>query len=111
VRLDRGSGADRVPRRGANAALPDPKKEVDEKRSAQYHRQLWRALLLVIKAKFEIVESGIETFDEAFLSNIVMSDGATVGEWATLQIATMYQQGEMPPLLPGPTKLLSGPVS
>jgi hypothetical protein len=68
----------------------------------QRRRRLWRALLLVIKAKFEIVESGIETFDEAFLSNIVMSDGSTVGDWAAPQIAAMYAKGDMPPLLTGP---------
>lgn len=74
----------------------------DDRRSEQADRRIWRALLLVIKAKFEIVESGIETFDEAFLSNIVMHDGSTVGEWAVPQIGHMYQHGEMPKLLPGP---------
>ena len=70
--------------------------------SEQQQRRMWRALLLVIKAKFEIVESGIETFEEAFLSNIVMSDGQTVGDWTAPQIALMYDKGDMPPLLPGP---------
>lgn len=69
----------------------------------QQRRRLWRALLLAIKAKFEIVESGIETFDNAFLSNVVMHDGSTMGEWAAPQVALMYERGEMPPLLPGPS--------
>jgi hypothetical protein len=34
-----------------------------------------RALLLVIKAKLESVESEVETFEEAFLANVLMSDG------------------------------------
>lgn len=79
-----------------------PKPADGDRGADQRKRRLWRALLLVIKAKFEIVESGIETFDEAFLSNIVMHDGSTVGEWAVPQIGHMYQHGEMPKLLPGP---------
>ena len=43
-------------------------------------RQRWRALLLVIKAKLEAVESGISVFDEEFLAWIVGSDGCTLGE-------------------------------
>jgi len=45
----------------------------------QEMRRLWRCLLLAIKAKLEIVENGIETFDQAFLANIVV-DGRTVYE-------------------------------
>jgi hypothetical protein len=43
-------------------------------------RRRWRALLLCIKAKLESVSSGIETFDEAFLSHIVTDDKRTVYE-------------------------------
>src|SRR5215472_9542770 len=38
----------------------------------QRRRTKWRALALVIKAKFESVASGIETLEEAFLSQTVM---------------------------------------
>lgn len=41
-------------------------------------RRLWRCLLLAIKAKLEIVGSGISTFDEEFLSHIVTDNGMTV---------------------------------
>lgn len=67
------------------------------------HRRRWRALLLVIKSKFEIVDSEIQTFEEAFLSDIVMHDGKTMGEWALPQVQLMYERGEMPKLLEGPT--------
>jgi hypothetical protein len=63
-------------------------------------RQRWRALLLVIKAKLESVESEIETLEEAFLAHIVVPDGGTVGEWLTPQIALAYEGGNMPALLP-----------
>lgn len=65
-------------------------------------RQRWRALALVVKAKLEAVECGISEFDDEFMANIVMPDGATIGQWARPQIAHMYEHGNMPPLLAGP---------
>lgn len=62
-------------------------------------RQAWRALALVIKAKLEAVESGITEFENEFLANIQMADGQVFGDWARPQIAQMYDQGSMPPLL------------
>jgi hypothetical protein len=62
-------------------------------------RQRWRALALVIKAKLESIESGIETFEEAFMSQIVLPDGRTAAEWAVPQIKLAYETGNMPPLL------------
>jgi hypothetical protein len=38
------------------------------------NRRRWRCLLLAIKAKLEVVESGIATFDEEFLAHIVIED-------------------------------------
>lgn len=70
-------------------------------RAEQEHRRLWRALLLVVKAKLEGVRSGIETFEEAFLPHIVMPDGKTMAELVIPQIAVAYKSGKMPPLLPG----------
>lgn len=61
--------------------------------------QRWRALLLVIKAKLESVESGIETFEQAFMAHLVLPSGATVSEWAVPQIEQAYQTGQMPPLM------------
>jgi hypothetical protein len=64
-------------------------------------RRLWRALLLVIKAKLESSASGITTFEEEFLAHIVLPDGSTVGEWAVPQLGELYSSGQMPALLPG----------
>ncbi|GIL09295.1 MAG: hypothetical protein BroJett033_8060 [Chloroflexota bacterium] len=47
-------------------------------------RERWRALLLTIKAKLESVESGIETFDDAFLAQLVLPSGETMGAWSRL---------------------------
>lgn len=64
-------------------------------------RRLWRSLVLVIKSKLESVESGIETFEDAFLANIVLPNGQTVGDYLEPQIEATYKSGQMPPLLPG----------
>lgn len=64
-------------------------------------RRMWRALLLVIKAKLEAVESRITTFEEEFLAHLVTPEGQTVGEWLGPQLHQMYRDRKMPPLLPG----------
>lgn len=70
-----------------------------ERKRQQRIRQRARALLLVIKAKLESVESGVETFEEAFLANVVMPDGKTVGEYAVPKIAQAYSDGRQPKFL------------
>ena len=62
-------------------------------------RQRWRALCLVIKAKLEAVETGVSTFEEEFMANIVLPSGQTMAEYALPQIAEAYASNTMPPLL------------
>ena len=70
----------------------------------QRNRQKGRALMLVVKAKLESVESGVETFEQAFLANIMLADGATVYERMAEPIAVEYKTGKVRPLmLMGPT--------
>lgn len=66
----------------------------------QAERQRWRAMLLMIKAKLEAVESGIVTFEEEFAVHMVLPDNTTVGEWLLPQVQRAYDTGEMPSLLP-----------
>lgn len=76
-----------------------------EQREAAYEqavRQRWRALALVIKAKLEAVEAGITEFEDEFLSHIMLPGGQTAGDWLRPQIASAYETGRMPPLLPAP---------
>lgn len=75
-----------------------------ETKAGQFKRSRWRALLLTIKAKLESVESGIEVFDEAFLAQIVMSDGQTVYERTKSPIELEYTHGSSVPLLPNTAK-------
>ena len=65
-------------------------------------RSAWRAFLLVIRAKFEAVESGITTFEESFLAHIVVPGGLTVGETIIPSLGE-YSAEQLPKLLPGPT--------
>lgn len=74
-------------------------KQDRQKLAEQRARQRARALLLVIKAKLESVESGVETFEEAFLANIVMADKLTVYERISAQIAQEYKSGAVGPLM------------
>lgn len=65
-------------------------------------RSRWRALFLCIKAKLESIESGIETFEDAFLAHIQMPDGSLVSENVRPQLALAYKNNAMQPLLPAP---------
>lgn len=78
--------------------------DATRKTREQDTRRRWRALLLCIKSKLESVESGIETFEEAFMSHVVMPDGQTVGAHLTPAIAAAYKDQVMVPLLPPPSK-------
>ena len=62
----------------------------------QQQRQRWRALVLVIKAKLEAVESGIATIEEEFLAHVVTPGGETFGQWAVPQIREMRKTGQLP---------------
>ena len=68
----------------------------------QAERSIWRALLLTIKGKLESAERGIETFEEAFLANIVMPDGRTVADHTRPTIENHYKGRQDVPLLPSP---------
>lgn len=72
--------------------------------SEQRRKQRARALMLVIKAKLESVDAEIETIEQAFLANVVMSDGLTVYERVSPQMAVEYQTGS-----PGTAGLLPPP--
>ena len=70
--------------------------------SPQKLRQRYRALLLAVKSKLECVESGIETFEEAFLAHLVLPGGKTVGERFVKEYLELMDSGRpLPRLLPG----------
>lgn len=68
-----------------------------EKVVAQEERTRWRALLLVIKAKLEAIESGIATFEDEFLAHVLLPNQQTVAEYVGPVVAQIYETGRMPP--------------
>lgn len=96
LELEKATIALRLQDRNIQFRLPLPAKMKDQAKMS-----LWRALLLVIKAKLESVDSGIETVEEAFLSHIVTPTGRTVMEEIREPLKLQYA-GKNVPLLPGP---------
>lgn len=68
----------------------------------------WRCMVLCLKSKLESVQTGIETFDEAFMAHVVMPagphQGKTIGEVVLPEFQTLLETGETPRLLPGPAE-------
>ena len=69
--------------------IPDPKQALAPydkwpitKQIEAEERRLWRSLLMAIKAKLDMVESGITTFDVEFLPYMQLNDGRTFAEAA-----------------------------
>lgn len=70
----------------------------------QKERQAWRALLLLVKAKLEIIAMGYTTFEVEFLANLVLPNGQTVADDVLPKVAKAYESGKMPNLLPSGEK-------
>lgn len=62
-------------------------------------RRRYRALLLVLKAKLEAVNSQIVQFDEEFLAHIVVEGNTTVGDRMVPHMREALSTGKLPPLL------------
>lgn len=62
-------------------------------------RSVWRALLLVIRAKLEAAAIGITTLEDEFLAATVLGDGSTVGETMKPQLEAHYRLGGPPRLM------------
>lgn len=59
-------------------------------------RSKWRALVLCIKSKLECIESGITTFEEEFLSFMMLPNGSTVFEEVNPHVIESYKDNKMP---------------
>lgn len=77
-----------------------PPRAATLRNQAQVEREQWRALVLLLKAKLEVVASGFVTHQQEFLAYTVLFNGATVGDELAPRLAEMYESGNMPPLLP-----------
>jgi hypothetical protein len=72
--------AEREPPRGWRQRTALQRQKWAETESAQEERQRWRALLLITRAKLEMIADGMSTVDREFLASIMLSDGRTVEE-------------------------------
>ncbi len=67
----------------------------------QLERESWRAMLLIVKAKLEVVAMGNSTIEEEFMANLMLPSGETLAEHALPLVQQAYASGHMPKLLPG----------
>lgn len=95
-------------------SLPDPAdkrfvyskpgyRRTEEQRRAAWEqacREAWRRVVLITKAKLEIVADGDSTLEREFLADILLPDGSTVHEALAPKLVAAYTDGAMPPLLP-----------
>lgn len=99
------AAADAKPPKGSQAArrwhymTESQRAEFVRRRIDQVSRERWRALLLLVKAKLELVDLGLSTFEREFLADIYLPNGKTVHEALAAQLADAYLTGAMPPLL------------
>lgn len=86
------------PLKATKNGTPDERKAL--LREAEWRRR-WRALVLLVKARFEYIDLGSSSFEREFLADTLLPDGQTVSEAALPAIANSYQTGGMPRLLGG----------
>jgi hypothetical protein len=81
--------------------MPTAREAGTAERAERGSRQRWRALLLVIKAKLEAVESGISTLEQEFLANIVTESGRTIGEIVVPRLSEAVEADRLLPAARG----------
>jgi hypothetical protein len=67
-------------------------------------KRRWRAMLLICKAKLELIASGGSAFEVEFMAHTMLPNGQTVGDVMLPRIAKSYVDGAMPPLMLGSGK-------
>jgi hypothetical protein len=85
------------PKRTWNKRKPEEIKKLQEAE----HRRRWRALVLITKARLELIAGGGSTFEREFMADTLLPNGQTVAEAMLPRIAESYASGEMPPLMLG----------
>lgn len=85
--------------RGWVGGGPEWRKKWCEDQIEQTERQRWRALLLVTKAKLELVADGASTIEREFMADLLLPNGQRVEEWLVPQLEEGPKR--MPPLLKG----------
>lgn len=92
---------------GRHYRLEVPQRDYGGRDKEQVDRERWRTLLLVVKARIELVRSEMTSFEQEFMPHLLLPNGQVVGAVLLPQIAKMYESGKMLPLLPGFAKQLT----
>ena len=79
-----------------NVPTPDRNGYKTDNQFKQAQRQRWRILLLGIKAKLELVEIGLVSFEDEFLAQTCLPDGTTIGQYVQKEVIKSIETGVMP---------------
>lgn len=90
--------------RGWNTWTVKRREEWVEAETEQCDREAWRRLVLITKARFELIADDPEQVERQFLADIMLPDGSTVYEGMKQQLEDSYTTGEMPKLLAAATE-------
>jgi len=72
----------------------------------QVCRTRWRCMLLIVKAKLELIAMKLSDVEREFLADITLPDGRSVAELLKPYVKQAYLEGVMPRLLEaGPSKV------
>jgi hypothetical protein len=71
---------------------------VADKLHAQAVRSAWRVLILIVKAKLEVIEAGLSTVEREFLADLLLPGGQTVHDAMRENIALVYDTNQVPML-------------
>ncbi len=93
--------ADEKRRKAARIRLAPATADKLAKMQMEESRRRWRALALVIKGRLEAVESGIESFDVAFMAHLMLPNKRTVSDEVLPKLEQAYGTNTMPKLLTG----------
>lgn len=78
--------------------IRSPHAPANKANSDVWHRESWRALVLLVKAKMVAIQQGITTIEREFLADTIMPDGTTLIEHAPEMIERVYAEGGPPRL-------------
>ncbi len=77
-------------RRSWKDATPEQQRKAHE----QACRERWRAVVLLVKAKLELIALGVSSAEREFLADLVLPDGMRVHDRLKLAISDTYQSGK-----------------
>lgn len=75
------------------------------RKHAAEERRRWRVLLLLVKAKLEVIADKSSTVEREFMPDVMLPNGVTVSEIVAPEIRRIYDGGQMS------SSLLLGPAS